>query len=59
MSSAAIDALPCSNVDVPDVSNTFQGSKSSTILDLHSSSASADSITYSFHFNSKSTSPTS
>lgn len=59
LSSAAIDALPCSYVDVPDVSDTFKGSKSSTILDPHSSSTSPDSISYSFHFNSKSTSPTS
>jgi len=57
--SAAIDALPCFNVDVPDVSDTFQGSKSSTILDPHSSSTSADSISYSFQFDNKSTSPTS
>lgn len=57
--SAAVDALPCSDVDIPDVSDTSQGSPSSTILDPHPPSTSADSIPYSFHFNNQSTSPPS
>lgn len=55
--STPIDSLPFSNVDIPNVSDASQWSPSSEVLDPHPSPASADSISYSFHFENQPTSP--
>lgn len=59
LSSTVVDALPSHNVDVQNAAYAFERPPSSTILELHSSSTSTDSVFDSFDFNVPLASPLS